>query len=514
MANFFRGGRQFHPEWKAIPQFCRPQRVGPLHRPRSLGSGSRLRGCGPGCRVGILRRPAGQLAGHHQDLARRRHALHDLPAGSGRQRGDDARTCPASARPRYGASRSSRCPGPAAAGNCAAAGPSHAERHGRRSGASNRGVAVARGRARTPDAAGGRRFPGPSQPAAGTSGRSPSRRAARPCKRPIIKKPLPTPVPAGEVRRSPMAADPALEPSSHGRRAHGLRRPDGLRGPDGLRRSDGRPRPAAAIRATKAPCGTCCDDCCDRTLLGTAAAAVLLGSDGHLGEGRLLAVVGERHPRAALGHHADRTPANPGYIGEPGTVVLFGDDYINDKSVSGGRIQAGMWLNPCATFGFEGEYFALADENTNYYGTGPMATRSSPGRSTTSTPTTPSRERRIGRLSPRQRQQSRRRDQHQRHHPLPRRRGALPLHHLPPGRLLDRRLRSCTTYHDRFRADFIAGYRYLDLEDQLGITETLTTTSPTPVDPDESDRHPGSQPLFWSTISSTRRTRSTAAIWA
>jgi hypothetical protein len=41
----------------------------------------------------------------------------------------------------------------------------------------------------------------------------------------------------------------------------------------------------------------------------------------------------------------------------------------------------------------------------------------------------------------------------------------------------------CTTYHDRFRADIVAGYRYLDLEDQLGITETLTATSPTPIDP-------------------------------
>ena len=39
------------------------------------------------------------------------------------------------------------------------------------------------------------------------------------------------------------------------------------------------------------------------------------------------------------------------------------------------------------------------------------------------------------------------------------------------------------SYHDRFRADFVAGYRYLDLEDQLGITETLTGTSPTPLDP-------------------------------
>ena len=46
--------------------------------------------------------------------------------------------------------------------------------------------------------------------------------------------------------------------------------------------------------------------------------------------------------------------------------MLFGDEDINNKSESGGRIQAGMWLNPCATIGFEGEFFALGDENTNY----------------------------------------------------------------------------------------------------------------------------------------------------
>ena len=62
-----------------------------------------------------------------------------------------------------------------------------------------------------------------------------------------------------------------------------------------------------------------------------------------------------------------------------------------------------------------------------------------------------------------------------------------------------------TTYHDRYRADFVAGYRYLDLEDDLGITEYLTGTDPTT---------PGDQRLTWSTINSVRRTRSTATILA
>ncbi len=36
---------------------------------------------------------------------------------------------------------------------------------------------------------------------------------------------------------------------------------------------------------------------------------------------------------------------------------------------------------------------------------------------------------------------------------------------------------SCLSYHDRYRATFTAGYRYLNLEDQLSISERLTTSS-------------------------------------
>ena len=77
-------------------------------------------------------------------------------------------------------------------------------------------------------------------------------------------------------------------------------------------------------------------------------------------------MVGARHLRSAPGHYGPERQ-NPGVLGQPGTVVLFGDDYINDKSVSGGRIEAGVWLNSCATFGLEGEFFALGDEKTDYY---------------------------------------------------------------------------------------------------------------------------------------------------
>ena len=119
-------------------------------------------------------------------------------------------------------------------------------------------------------------------------------------------------------------------------------------------------------------------------------------------------MVGERHPRAGLGHHGAPEPS--AYTGsESGHYrhslapqVLFGNDYINNKSESGGRIQAGMWLNPCATFGFEGEFFALADENTNYYHLVRRQPDHFPAVLSTSTRRTRPAERRVSRLSPRQ----------------------------------------------------------------------------------------------------------------
>jgi len=42
-----------------------------------------------------------------------------------------------------------------------------------------------------------------------------------------------------------------------------------------------------------------------------------------------------------------------GALGEPGTTVLFGPGDLDYSSMSGGRLTAGMWLDPANTFGFE-----------------------------------------------------------------------------------------------------------------------------------------------------------------
>ena len=59
----------------------------------------------------------------------------------------------------------------------------------------------------------------------------------------------------------------------------------------------------------------------------------------------------------------------PGYIGSPGTVVLFGDSRVNGFGRSGGRVTAGMWLDDCNHVGIQGDYFALASVATNFSAT-------------------------------------------------------------------------------------------------------------------------------------------------
>ena len=56
----------------------------------------------------------------------------------------------------------------------------------------------------------------------------------------------------------------------------------------------------------------------------------------------------------------------PGALGQPGTSVLFGDDKLGDEGRSGGRISAGFWLDCDHTLGFDGSFFILGSQNTNF----------------------------------------------------------------------------------------------------------------------------------------------------
>jgi hypothetical protein len=60
------------------------------------------------------------------------------------------------------------------------------------------------------------------------------------------------------------------------------------------------------------------------------------------------------------------TVARPqaGVLGQPDTTVLFGDERLNDRGRSGGRVVLGWWLDPCARI--EGDFFILGQANTGF----------------------------------------------------------------------------------------------------------------------------------------------------
>lgn len=58
---------------------------------------------------------------------------------------------------------------------------------------------------------------------------------------------------------------------------------------------------------------------------------------------------------------------NPGILGRPGTVLLFGDEPVNGDLRSGGRIALGKWLNSEQTWGVSGEYFGLQEASQSFF---------------------------------------------------------------------------------------------------------------------------------------------------
>jgi hypothetical protein len=67
-------------------------------------------------------------------------------------------------------------------------------------------------------------------------------------------------------------------------------------------------------------------------------------------------------------------PGSAGILGQPGTVVLFGgDDVFRDSGYPGGRFTAGLWLNCEHTVGIEGSYFFLGSRSVDFTASGSAA---------------------------------------------------------------------------------------------------------------------------------------------
>ena len=58
---------------------------------------------------------------------------------------------------------------------------------------------------------------------------------------------------------------------------------------------------------------------------------------------------------------------NAGVLGIPGTQTIFGDEELFSDSRSGARFRLGKWCDQCNWIGFETEYFFLADEDQNFH---------------------------------------------------------------------------------------------------------------------------------------------------
>jgi hypothetical protein len=63
---------------------------------------------------------------------------------------------------------------------------------------------------------------------------------------------------------------------------------------------------------------------------------------------------------------ADTDRFDAGVLGEPDTVILFGGERVASDMRSGGRITFGRWFDPCQRLGVEGEYFAIGDKTSSF----------------------------------------------------------------------------------------------------------------------------------------------------
>lgn len=84
------------------------------------------------------------------------------------------------------------------------------------------------------------------------------------------------------------------------------------------------------------------------------------------GEYLLWATKGDRLPPLVTTSPPGTPLAQAGLLGAPGTTVLFGDESVNGKLRSGGRISGGYWFDPTRARGIEAQFFALTDARTNF----------------------------------------------------------------------------------------------------------------------------------------------------
>ena len=100
-------------------------------------------------------------------------------------------------------------------------------------------------------------------------------------------------------------------------------------------------------------CGCCDDPCClQRPHLWIRGEYLLWGISNQ-----------NLPPMLTVGDTSNRVP---GAIGQPGTIVLFGDEQGQDEVRSGGRVALGFWFPRRCNWGMDASVFMLAPRSTTF----------------------------------------------------------------------------------------------------------------------------------------------------
>ena len=75
---------------------------------------------------------------------------------------------------------------------------------------------------------------------------------------------------------------------------------------------------------------------------------------------------GDHVPALVTTSTAGTPQPQAGVLGQPNTSILFGSTELNDGVRSGGRLNLGVWIDPCLTTAIEASYFALEREATSF----------------------------------------------------------------------------------------------------------------------------------------------------
>lgn len=147
-----------------------------------------------------------------------------------------------------------------------------------------------------------------------------------------------------------------------------------------------------------------------------------------------------------------------GVLGAPGTTILFGGEGINNEGRGGGRATLGYWLNPNCGLAIESVYTFASDASTDFQVASPgTPSLARPFRNTVTGMQDAVQLAIPGELS-----------------------GGVSIHANTEFQTFDLRFRKTIAEEGDMLVDFLIGYRYAEVNDQLTIADTTTTLVPFP----------------------------------